>query len=154
MIKRLIHDLFYIRPAIIPRLHVGMVRRYGDKRYNLVISFCILCYMLHILPYPVHTAMHYVLHVVYIHTRFKFQFQDCNDYTCSRGDSSNFIFQTYQNCNNKPVSILILYFFFSHNMSYSITIALERRQLVNFLFQILAVLVPHYQVKLYFDTVN
>ena len=39
-------------------------------------------------------------------------------------------------------------------MSYSITIALERRQLVNFLFQVPAVLVPHYQVKLYFDTGN
>jgi hypothetical protein len=75
MIKRLIHDLFYIRPAIIPRLHVGMVRRYGDKRYNLVISFCILHYMLHILPYPVHTAMYYVLYVVYIHTNLNFSFK-------------------------------------------------------------------------------
>jgi hypothetical protein len=125
MIKRLIHDLFYIRPAIIPRLHVGMVRRYGDTRYNLVISFCILRYMLHRLPYPVHTAMYYVLYVVYIYTRFKFQFQNCNEYTCSRGDNSNFIFQTYQNCNNNTVSILILYYSFLHNMSYSITIALE-----------------------------
>ena len=94
-------------------------------KINLIISFCILRYMLHRLPYPVHTAMYYVLYVVYIYTRFRFQFQNCNDYTCSRGDNSNFIFQTYQNCNNNTVSILILYYSFLHNMSYSITIALE-----------------------------
>ena len=83
--------------------------------------------MLHRLPYPVHTAMYYVLYVVYIYiyTRFKFQFQNCNDYTCSRRDNSNFIFQTYQNCNNNTVSILILYYSFLRNMSYSITNALE-----------------------------